>query len=168
LLAKEGANAWFRTAHQKACSSEAQRAQTTELAVSSAKLHSSATRRSAVTEASGSDWPWLRLGLDLTIAALSALFVRAGYYELFVNIQGVHSARWADPWTMPKSALSIMTASALLSLVAALVLVIALREPGTASVVRLTRIVEMVAFLASLGAYAAWIADFMNNAGRFG
>lgn len=107
----------------------------------------------------------LALGFDLMVVVVGAVFARSGYYELFVDVPRVHTGRWPDPWTMPKSAVSIMLAGAIVSIVAALLLVVVLRDPGAQ---RMARVAEVAAFTAMIGAWVAWSVHFMGNAGGFG
>jgi hypothetical protein len=107
----------------------------------------------------------LVLIFDLAVVAGCALFARAGYYELFVDVPGIHTGRWPSPWSMPKTAVFIMLAAAIVSMAAALLLVIVLRDPGAQ---RIARIVEVIALIVMVGAWVAWNVHFLSNAGRFG
>ena len=107
----------------------------------------------------------LAIVFDLMAVALCAVFARSGYYELFVEVPRVHIARWSDPWGMPKTAISIMFAGAVVGMIAALLLIVVLQDPGAQ---RAVRMVEVGAVVAMLIAWLAWIADFMGSAGSFG
>ena len=58
---------------------------------------------------------------------------------------------------------SAFSGRAIVGTVAALLLVVALRDPGAR---RVARIVEVGALVAMVGAWLAWIADFLGSAGR--
>lgn len=102
--------------------------------------------------------------LDLLVALLCAVALRSAWRELFVNVVGVHVARWPGPWSTPKVAALVILVAAATGLVAALLLAFALRDRGRIA----ARVVEIVALVAIAGAYVAWLADFFRNAGRFG
>lgn len=102
---------------------------------------------------------------DLLVLVICAAALRSAWYELFVNIPGVHVGRWPGPWSMPKVAALVVLVMAMVGLVAALLLVVALRDRGLRPVVRA---VEIGAVIAMVGAYLVWIADFFSSAGRFG
>jgi len=106
------------------------------------------------------------LALDLLMVVAAAKLANAGYYELFVNVPRVHQARWPDPWAMPKSALTIMLAAAIIGIVAALLLLLVFRSSGRGRA--LARKVELAALLAMVSAWLAWTFHFMGNAGQFG
>jgi hypothetical protein len=103
--------------------------------------------------------------VDLLVLALCAASMRAAFRELFVDIPGVHVARWPGPWSTPKIAATIVLITAIIGLVAALTMLVALRDRGAG---RTVRVVEFVAFVAMVCAWLVWTADFLGSAGRFG
>mgnify|MGYP001600886391 CR=1 FL=1 len=107
----------------------------------------------------------IAVAFDLLAVVVCALFARAGYYELFVQVPRIHMARWHDAWGMPKSAIAIMLAAAIVGLVAALILVVVLRDPAAQ---RVARMIELGAIVVMVVAWLAWSADFWGSAGRFG
>jgi spore maturation protein SpmB len=105
------------------------------------------------------------MAFDLLALVLCTLFARSGCYELFVDVPRTHIARWYEPWGMPKNAVSIMLAAALVGVGAALIVIVVLRDPGMQ---RVARLVEVGALVVMTIAWLAWSADFWGSAGRFG
>jgi hypothetical protein len=102
---------------------------------------------------------------DLLVLVICAAALRSAWYELFVELPGVHVARWPGPWSTPKTAALVVLVMALVGLVAALLLVVVLRDRGLRTAVRA---VEIGAVVAIIGAYLVWMTDFFSSAGRFG
>lgn len=107
----------------------------------------------------------LRTMVDLVALAICAASARAAFRELFVNVPGIHAARWPGPWSMPKAASMVVLATATIGLLASLLLVAVLRDDGARGV---ARAVQLCALAAMVCAWIAWTADFFAHAGRFG
>jgi hypothetical protein len=108
---------------------------------------------------------WGVLAFDAAVAAACAASARAAFRELFVDVPRVHEARWPGPWSTPKVAATVVLATSLAGLAAALLLVTALRDPGAR---RAARGVELGMLAGMAGAWFAWTADFLGTAGQFG
>jgi len=104
--------------------------------------------------------------LVVQMAALLAFGAagRAAYRELFLDVPGVHMARWPLPWSTSKAAVLSILLSAAVGIFATLVSAIA-RE-GRARLVSSWS--AGFAMLALLTAYVVWGAEFFRHAGRFG